>query len=165
VLDFLQLVDGTAADDRELRVRMKNAVAEGRSIAMDPNMRAAMVFVSSTARANYGALSGSEAPGSGEKRTQTRKPTPLGQGDPGRLVGTGKESGDLEYTADTVLVLASEPWGEGGRPADGTHVWLAVAKTRAKARNAKGSGWVELRFDGSCFGEPGNGAGPGGYEF
>jgi replicative DNA helicase len=155
VLDFLQLVDGAGAEEAELRIRMKNAVAEGRRLAMDPTMNTAVVFLSSTARANYGALSGTEASGSGEKRPQNRKaPMPLGKGDPGRLVGTGKESGDLEYSADTVLVLAREPWPEEGRPANGTHVWLAVAKARARAKSAKGFGWVELRFDGSCFYEP-----------
>jgi hypothetical protein len=112
-------------------------------------MNAAVVFLSSTARANYGALSGSDV---GEKARKASQP-PLGKGDPSRLVGAAKESGDIESTADNVLVLASEPWPDEIRPADGTHVWLAVAKGRVRSRNSRG-GWVELRFDGSCFGEP-----------
>lgn len=157
VLDYLQLADDQG-EEKELRLRMKHAVAEGQRIAMDAENPAAVLFLSSTARMNYGALSGTEdVSTNGEQPSKRRKGAqsiPLGKGDPTRFVGTGKESGDLEFTAQTVLVLAQEPWPEEGRPAEGTHVWLAVAKGRARPKDAQ-NGWVQLRFDGSCFYEPG----------
>jgi replicative DNA helicase len=167
VLDYLQLVDGAGAEEDELRLRMKRAVAEGQSLAMDEAHPTAVLFLSSTARTNYGALAGTADPGtSGDTKGKDRRKgatIPLGKGDPSRFVGTGKESGDLEFTASTVLVLAKEPWGEEGPPSGGTHVWLAVAKGRARSRHAR-DGWVALRFDGSCFYEPGTGDDPGRFE-
>jgi tetratricopeptide (TPR) repeat protein len=63
------------------------------------------------------------------------------------LVGMGKESGDVEYSADSVFVLCPEAWAEGEPPLPGGRaVHLAVAKVRAGR-----AGWHELRFDGSRF--------------
>jgi hypothetical protein len=154
VLDFLQLVDGGGdSDDRDMRLRMKNAANAGREVAR--RVEGATVFyLSGTSRENYATLTGEE---SKDKKGKPTKTTPLGQGNPARLVGAAKESGDVEYGADALLVLASEPWpGDGNAPPpDGTHAWVAVAKVRAKARSAGvRPGWVALRFDGSCFHEP-----------
>jgi hypothetical protein len=70
-------------------------------------------------------------------------------------VGLGKESGEIEFAADSVMALVAEPWrdqdsaGQACAPKDGTHVHLAVAKVRAGS-----SRWVEMRFDGGSFWEP-----------
>ena len=72
------------------------------------------------------------------------------------LVGLGKESGDVEYSADGVLVLCREPW-EASKPQGGKVVHLAVAKLRA----GEGS-WCALRFDGTVFADDVTEDGPAG---
>jgi replicative DNA helicase len=133
VLDFLQLVASTEGED--IRERIARASYAARAVAR--SMDVAVVLVSSTARENYAALDGAKDGSAREK---------LGQGSPRRLVGLGKESGEIEYACDAALVLASEPWTEGAPPPP---FWLAVAKGRA-VRPC----WVRLEFDGSAFSEP-----------
>jgi replicative DNA helicase len=132
VLDFLQLVAGT--DGEDIRERIARASYAARSVAR--SMDVAVVLVSSTARENYAALDGAK----------DGKGPGLGEGSPRRLVGLGKESGEIEYACDAALVLASEPWTEGALSCP---VWLAVAKGRAVK-----TCWVRLEFDGSAFSEP-----------
>jgi hypothetical protein len=63
------------------------------------------------------------------------------------LVGMGKESGDVEYSADSVMVLCREAWPDGEPPPKGgRHVHLAVAKLRAGQPS-----WCVLAFDGTRF--------------
>lgn len=132
VLDFLQLVAST--DGEDIRERIARASYAARAVAR--SMDVAVLLVSSTARENYAALDGAkEGKGPG-----------LGEGSPRRLVGLGKESGEIEYACDAALVLASEPWTEG---APTPPFWLAVAKGRAVKPC-----WVRLEFDGSVFSEP-----------
>src|SRR5579883_1071901 len=141
VLDFLQLVSG---DERELRERIGKAAYAGRMIARE--MDAAVLLISSTARENYGTLENQPRTKNGDV---PKIKDALGRGSPTRLVGLGKESGEIEFAADTVLVLAREPWPEDAEtgkpipPTDGTHCWLAIAKIRAGLPS-----WAELRFDG-----------------
>jgi replicative DNA helicase len=92
-----------------------------RTIARD--LKAAVVVLSSTARANYAELVND--PGR----------------DPGDLVGLGKESGEIEYAADGVLVLARH----ADRPK--TRV-LLVAKNRHGP-----VGRAELTWAGTAFAE------------
>lgn len=146
VLDFLQLVASPPTAREDQRERIGKAAYAGRAVARDYG--AAVVLVSSTAREHYGTLAGEDPP----KKKGSKPPPPLGKGNAGRLVGLGKESGEVEYAGDGALVLAAEPWPDGRPPADGMHVWLAVAKVRAKPEGA--SGWVPLRFDGGRFREP-----------
>ena len=127
VLDYLQIV-GAANDREDLRARIGNASSAAADVARTQN--AAVLLVSSTARANYDTVAG------------RGKDTPLGEGSPTRLVGLGKESGEIEFNADGMFVLARE---EGNDV-----VWLAVAKGRALTKPA----WVELRFNGWRFSEP-----------
>lgn len=136
VLDFLQLVSSPAEMHEDLRERIGRAAYIGRAAARD--LDAAVLLVSSTARDNYGALNG-EKEGKGPG---------LGEGSPARLVGLGKESGEVEYAADSVLVLCREPWEGAEPPPGGTATWLAVAKVRAGV-----PGWVRLAFDGGLFRE------------
>ena len=151
VLDFLQLVSGPVAQpSQELRERIQQAAYAGRAIARD--MDAAVVFVSGTARENYRELDG--RPAKGEKEGSGPK---LGEGNPSRFVGLGKESGEIEFAADSVLALCREPWKDK-EPDDGTHIWLAIAKARARGESvAAQKGWVELRFNGGWFTEPRSG--------
>jgi len=63
------------------------------------------------------------------------------------LVGVSKESGDVEFSADSVMSLCRESYTEGAPPLEGGRaVHLAVAKVRAGQ-----SAWHEMRFDGSRF--------------
>jgi replicative DNA helicase len=91
-----------------------------RTIARD--LGAAVLVLSSTARANYAEL--------------VNDPTK----DPGDLVGLGKESGEIEYAADGVVVLA-----RGDKP--GARV-LVVSKNRHGPL-----GRVALRWSGTAFAE------------
>ena len=73
----------------------------------------------------------------------------LGEGSAARFIGLGNESGEIEYAADTLLVLTQEPWEDNTPPRGGTVCHLALAKIRADVPS-----WVELRFDGRAFTEP-----------
>jgi hypothetical protein len=142
VLDFLQIVgDEPDARGTDLRQRIGQAAYAARDIAR--NMDAAVLLVSSTARQNYGTVAGKE-------------PGPMFHDDHriggvDALVGMGKESGEIEYAADSVTVAVR--W-QGDlperRPGEGqTAVIFATAKVRAgKPR------WTELRFNGWRFSEP-----------
>jgi replicative DNA helicase len=89
-----------------------------------------VLALSSTARENYARLVFEE------------------EADPGDFVGLGKESGEVEYASDGVLVLAR------GVRADAVVRRLVVAKHRAGP-----TGVVDLRWDGDRFAEPGPGDG------
>jgi replicative DNA helicase len=118
VLDYLQLCAGGAGDDPRVAVGRVAYVA--RALARD---RGAVVLVlSSTARAHYPAL----------VWTDDR--------DPRDFVGFGKESGEIEYAADGVLVLAHAP-----EPAS-TARTLVVAKHRAGPTGAAALRWSGTRF-------------------
>lgn len=133
VLDFLQLVASPEGEREDLRERIGRAAYAARAVARSHDV--AVLLISSTARENYGTLDG----------TKDGKAPGLGEGSPRRLVGLGKESGEIEYACDAALVLASEPW-EKDKPRP--PVWLAVAKGRAVT-----PGWCKLTFDGSEFRE------------
>ena len=132
VLDFLQLVSG---DEHDLRQRIQRTAYAAQHAAKSLNV--ACLLVSSTARHNYATLDydgGSNRPW---------------ESPPRRLVGVGKESGEVEYAADACLTLLSEPWDDDGPPRDGTRIHLAVAKLRHGPAT-----WCRLRFNGSRFTEP-----------
>jgi replicative DNA helicase len=143
VLDYLQIIgDGDRRED--LRERIGKAAYACRGVARDHD--AAVLVASSTSREGYAILSGRHT---GRHKKGDEAPEALGQGDPSRLVGLGKESGEIEYSADTVMVLAQEPWPSGERPRGGTVCHLALAKVRAGKPE-----WIGLRFDGNRFTEP-----------
>lgn len=122
VLDFLQLVGGP---ERDLRERIARASYAARAVARD--LDATVLVISSTSRGNYETLSGG---GSTFK---------LGEDPPARLVGMAKESGDIEYSSDGVLVLARDP---GRREL----IHVALAKLRARRDD-----WAKLYFNGDRF--------------
>ena len=149
VVDFLQLVAPEAEARGDLRETIRTAAYRARAIARERN--ACIVLVSSTARDNYSKLAG--VPDAAAKRKLTkecnwqgRKVVDFKEDAPARYLGTGKESGEIEYAADLALVLCRWRWKEG-EPLP--PVWCAVAKQRA-GRPA----WVELAFDGSVMTDP-----------
>ena len=148
VVDFLQLLGGEGNED--VRERIGKAAYQARQAARKHN--AAILVLSSTARANYGTLGGLVLNGKGEPKTM-----------PAELVGMGKESGDIEYAADSALVI-SRATGElddngnvyGG---DSGAVWIAAAKLRAGSgkwcRLVERNGWFsEGEPQGPCNGKP-----------
>jgi KaiC/GvpD/RAD55 family RecA-like ATPase len=129
VLDFLQLVgdpmpsaDTHSPRSLDMRQRIQQASYRAREIARRHGV--AVLAVSSTARESAKAL-----------RIENNKTLPY----PGELVGTGKESGEIEYSADGVMVLV-EHGGEGRDKL----VYVALAKVRAGQ-----PGWLRLWFDGA----------------
>lgn len=140
VVDFLQLLGGNPKDKEDIRERIGKAAYAARQAARKHN--AAILVLSSTARTNYGALGGLVLGEQGTPKTR-----------PAELVGMGKESGDIEYAADSALVLARAT-GEidnGGKVqgADPGAVWVAAAKLRTGSgtwcRLVEQNGWFSER--------------------
>ena len=131
VLDYLQLVAG---EGRDLRERIGRASYQARAAARD--FDSTVLLLSSTARENYASLSGEDGQG-------------LGEGSTARFVGLGKEAGEIEYAADSVLVLAAQPFKDEEPRPTRRKVFLAIAKIRAGQPS-----WVEMEFDGSRFYSP-----------
>lgn len=144
VLDYLQLVgDEPREFERrpDIRERIGGAAYAARDVAR--RFDAAVLVVSSAARAHYSLL----ANAAGEAGLST---TNAGLGGkiktiayPHVLLGLGKESGEVEFSADTVTVLAKWPSPlENGS----TAVLCTVPKVRwGKER------WCALAFDGGRF--------------
>ena len=122
IVDFLQLVGSpNPAKSEELRERIGGAAYQAREATRkDPG--ATVLLISSAARGAY------------ERLVKEH-----GDVDPASLLDTGKESGEIEYAADTVLALGRD---KGGTP------WIAVAKQRTGA-----TGCIPLRVEGGTFGE------------
>ena len=147
VLDYLQLVASPDGTREDLRERIGRAAYYGRAVARD--LDAAVLLVSSTAREHYWKLSGRKPKNRDGAESNAHYAKPAWEEPANLLVGTGKESGEVEYAADSVLVLAAEPWGSPKPPPEGTRVHLAVAKVRAGP-----ACWVNLLFDWGRFQEP-----------
>lgn len=157
VVDFLQLVAGTNPRE-DLRERIGKASYACRAAAREHD--AVVLALSSTSRegSRMARVDGSRADGPSDdgegKRGQFRaaedestdaKRPPLYD-----LVGLGKESGDVEYSADSVLTFCPESWPDGATPPPGgKRIHVAVAKIRAGAPS-----WCVLAFDGTRFTEP-----------
>jgi replicative DNA helicase len=145
VLDYTQLVSPAPGKRREeLRETIGNVAKVARDMARRQGLT--VLALSSTARSNYGAVDGASAEpddGGGKKS----KSLALGEGDAARLTSLGKESGEIEFTADVVLALARSR--EQQEQGDDRVTWLAIAKGRGH-----GTGWVKMLFDGSRYCEP-----------
>lgn len=131
VIDYLQLVSAPKDNPRaDLRQSIGAVAYAARAIARDNDVT--VLLLSSTSRQNYEKVEGEDG-------------TP-GAGDPARLVGLGKESGEIEFAADVALALAREKWEPEKKDQKERRTWLAVAKQRGGPK-----AWVELNFDGSKF--------------
>jgi replicative DNA helicase len=134
VVDYLQLVTSPKGSREETRERVGKVAYQARQVARDAS--AAVLLLSSTGRQNYATLAGQE---NGNR---------LGTGPADWLVGLGKESGEVEYAADAVLVLAKDPNGSGEKE---SRVFLAIAKRRARPMGSLPWPWVPYRFNGGWF--------------
>ncbi len=117
VLDYLQLCSGRYGEEPRTAVGRISYVA--RALARD--LDATVLVLSSTARANYAEL--------------VNDPSR----EPGDMVGLGKESGEIEYAADSVMVLAKHAERPRGRV-------LVIAKNRHGPL-----GRAELDWTGTAF--------------
>ena len=140
VLDFLQIVSSDPGNNESLRERIGRASYAARALARDHD--AAVLLISSTARNNYTTLAGQSSDDNKDKGPIWEKPAPA-------AIGLGKESGEIEYSADTVMVMAREPWENDQPPPEGTWTWVSVSKQRAGKPS-----WGQLLFNGSMFYEP-----------
>lgn len=123
VLDFLQLLSASPAvyEDRDLRQRISRASYRINDATRDG--RVVALLVSSTAR--------------GEGRYDDLDP--LKHASPDEHVGWGKESGEIEYAATSVLVLRKVKQQPGRRA-------VALAKNRHGY-----TGWAGLKWNGTAF--------------
>lgn len=147
VIDFLQIV-GKSTEREEIRERVGSAAYRCREIARDLDF--AVLALSSTARDNYGTLETSygleieEGPRRGVVRN------------PDSLIGLGKESGEVEYSADSVLVaMKLPPPAESlilGEPEEQRRYRKGVAIVAAKVRAGR-PGWAPFDFNGHNFTE------------
>ena len=145
IVDFLQLVSGPPGSKETLREYIGGAAYAARMASRTYN--AAVLLVSATARSSYPMFRG-------EGKVDGGSVEKLGWGDPSRFVGTGKESGEVEYAADGVFALCRSPRSDTEQSPP---VWLAVAKSRTGHRSPAdgGTGWVRYRFNGTTFAEEG----------
>jgi len=140
VLDYIQRVRGKAGDPRNVVGELSSVL---RSVATTEN--AAILALSSTARANYSQLLVDT--GGKKQRPRDGKPAPRvwapGKYHPSELVGLGKEAGEIEYDADSVLTIVKSYRSTDEGEEENVKHWLAVAKQRAGK-----TGWVEMHFNG-----------------
>lgn len=140
VLDYLQII-GDEPGDMQRRPDTREKVGSAAYAARQAARRydAAVLVISSAARAHYGLLA-SDAKEAGLMVRQTRDG--LGRErvitHPHTLIGLGKESGEVEFSADTVTTLIRWP---GQLESGETPVIAAVPKVRAGQPS-----WSALRF-------------------
>jgi replicative DNA helicase len=134
ILDFLQLVGSEQGEKLDLRERIGRAAYLCRQVAREH--KAAVLVVSSSGRNNYGLLSGdNEKSGPGFKvaneKDEEGNDWLIGRmKNPDSLVGVGKESGEIEYAADSVTVLVKDQDFKGEGQAEGQGFYVAVPKLR-----------------------------------
>jgi len=143
VLDFLQLVGGDKGEP--VRERIQRAAYAARSAAREYN--AAILILSSAARDKYRLLSGDPSSAQPIGLGHDTEDTPARRfiANANELVGVGKESGEIEFAADSVTA-AIRVKAEGDEP---RRVIFATAKRRSGAPS-----WSVLRFNGHRFSEP-----------
>lgn len=152
IVDYLQVVgaDETPGRPPELREKIGRTSYAARAAAVDHS--AAVVLVSSVAREHYEKVGGktplSDAGLERDAGTLARRIK-----HPDAIVGLGKESGEIEYAADTVTVVARWPDARAqmsGKPSG--LVVLASAKVRVGLPS-----WCVLRSNGTHLFDANNG--------
>lgn len=143
-VDFLQLVGDEPGDEQELRIRVARVSYVLRYLST--SLSVAVVVISSVARERYKLLS--ELKSAADLRWETDPsgyPIDRRIVNPDAIVGMGKESGEIEYSADSVSVIAKVPetWTGGG-----CDMVFATPKGRAT-----GAMWSALHFDGYRYSE------------
>lgn len=144
VVDFLQLIGDAPGKDQELRQRIGNTSYVLRDIAVRLNI--AVLAISSVAREKLRILPDIvNAAGLAWEEDDNGCPVDRRILDPDAIVGLGKESGEIEYSGDSVSVLARVPGTWDGH---GSDIVFATAKGRAT-----GAMWSPLRFTGFAYSE------------
>lgn len=142
VLDYLQIIASPAGKNEDLRYRIQQASYAAHHAALKYD--ASVLMLSSTAREHYPKLSG--------KDPKVGEPAYF-------LQGLGKESGEIEYSATGVVIMAKSPeLNDDGVPGSGEIDENSIHLGIAKYRFDRAGDWVCLGWDGSKFGEK---AGPG----
>ena len=141
VLDYLQLIGG----EEDKRRAIGDASYHLRQVSRE--FGAVTVAISSIPKSKYATLAPRKPRTLTGKAASTWEPV-WRQGTDGArgLLGMGKESGEIEYAADGVLVLVAGPRDEG---MDWWDVHIAAAKVRAGQ-----AGWCRLQFNGGRFRKP-----------
>ena len=144
VLDFLQIVGEETNDKKELRERISRASYMARDIASRLNM--AVVIISSIAR-DKGLLLSNAVQQAGITFEESADGKPINRRikNPDALIGIGKESGDIEYAADSLSVITRVP------ASDHDVLWI-TSKSRAA-----GPHWAPMKFTGFRYEEPADG--------
>lgn len=157
VLDYLQLVGEEEDVTRpDARTRIGRAAGIAHHIAIEH--QAAVILVSSVARGFYGVVGGNqkdlvqsgagfgvETPKKGDRADVGElSGHPLFNSD--ALVGMGKESGEIEFNATTVINLIKAPYKDEQKHEHGRLMAVAVAKSRPSS-----PGWMPVRFNGARF--------------
>lgn len=141
VVDFLQLIGSEPDVRQDLRERIGRAAYIARDVAKRND--ATVLLISSVARDNYAKVNGLDAiKAAGVAASMTGEiVTERFMRSPDAIVGLGKESGEIEYAADTVTAALGLPKENGKRV-----VVFGMAKVRAGT-----SSWCSLVFDGFRF--------------
>ena len=118
IVDYLQIMGPVNPGDT--RQRVSEASTAAREIARTYD--AIVLMVSSTARGQYSTLGGSA---SNSTKYDPRRWRPF-DGDPRDYIGTGKESGEIEFSCDALFVLVRPEQDDTASP----WVWVAIPKLR-----------------------------------
>ena len=139
IVDFLQLIGDEPGDEQDLRVRIGRASYALREMAN--RLSVAVFCISSVARERYKLLNEIHTV-AGLTFDLDADGCPVSRRimNTDAIVGAGKESGELEYSADSVSIIARVPETWDGQGCD---VVFATAKGRAT-----GATWSPLRFTG-----------------
>ena len=139
VVDFLQLVGNSTASEGDLRQRIGAAAYALRELSVRLNV--AVLAISSIAREKIRSLADiAKVAGLTYSEDANGRPIDRRILDPDAIVGLGKESGEIEYSGDSVSVVARVPGTWDGHGCD---VVFATAKGRAT-----GPMWSPLHFTG-----------------
>jgi len=140
VVDFLQLVGplgGADGGKQDARERIGLVAYHLRDLARRRGV--AVLVISSTARTNYGQFYGEKSKDKAPRvRFNDATPRTIDQGY--LLEGSGKESGEVEYAADSVSALLRAP--------DGQSIFATV---KGRSRGPNRPQWCALRFEGGRF--------------
>ena len=139
VVDFLQLVGDEPENEQELRIRIGRAAYVLRDLSN--RLSVAVQRISSIAREHY-KLPTMLRTLAGLEWDTDENGCPINRRilNPDAIIGVGKESGDIEFSADSVSVVVRVPETWDGKGSDAV---FATAKGRATGAN-----WSPLHFTG-----------------
>lgn len=104
-VDYLQLI---APEGKPGERRLEVGATMGTLKNLAEKYRAAILVISSTARASYKEIDSGTSKDAPKDAAKSRKTEPPGTGSPRRFLASGKESGEIEYTAGCLLVMQAD---------------------------------------------------------